>query len=97
MRTRHDHMLHYGQRREADGINILYPAQLGVGFSDIPQSMIWNCRCTLPALVKGFEGETVKSSPKTVDMSFEEWRNHKKEKRRSVDLQQAQRFWLLRA
>lgn len=32
-----------------------------------------NCRCTLLARVKGFEGDTVKSSPKMGGMSFEEW------------------------
>ena len=84
-RTRHDHRLLHGQRRdvdepfEVDNIKILYPAQLGVGSSDIPQSMIWNCRCTLLAWVKGFEGETVKSSPKMGDMSFEEWQEMKED------------------
>lgn len=82
-RTRHDHRMLHGQRREidepfeVDGIKILYPAQSGPGTSDIPQSMIWNCRCTLLAWVKGFEGETVKSSPKMGDMTFEEWLNAK--------------------
>lgn len=83
MRTRHNHRMLHGQRREVDdpfevdGIKILYPAQIGVGSSNIPQSMIWNCRCTLLAWVKGFEGETVKASPKMGDMSFEEWQNMK--------------------
>ena len=39
--------------------------------------MIWNCRCTLLAWVKGYEGDTVKSSPKMGDMSFEEWQKAK--------------------
>lgn len=79
-RTRHEHRMMHGQRRnvdepfELDGVKILYPAQSsGAGSSDIPQSMIWNCRCTLLAWVKGFEGDTVKSSPKMGEMSFEEW------------------------
>lgn len=79
-RTRHEHRMMHGQRREVDepfivdGVKILYPAQSsGPGSSDIPQSMIWNCRCTLLAWAKGFEGETVKSSPKMGDMSFDEW------------------------
>ena len=81
-RTRHSHRMMHGQRREVDepfvvdGVKILYPAQSsGPGSSDIPQSMIWNCRCTLLAWVKGFEGETVTRSPKMGDMSFEEWRD----------------------
>ena len=82
-RTRHEHRLMHGQRREVDepfevdGIKILYPAQAGLAGSSIPQSMIWNCRCTLLAWVKGFEGDTVKTSPKMGDLSFEEWQNEK--------------------
>ena len=69
-RTRHDHrMLPF----EVDGIKILYPAQLKGAASDIPQHMIWNCRCTLLAWVKGFEGETIRKTEKMNGMSFEEW------------------------
>ncbi|MBR5430628.1 MAG: hypothetical protein IK116_08930 [Firmicutes bacterium] len=63
---------------EVDGVEILYPAEAGGRSSDIPQSMIWNCRCTILAWVKGFEGETVKSSPKLGDLTFEEWQQGKK-------------------
>lgn len=83
-RTRHDHRLLHGQRRnvdepfEVDGFQILYPAQSdGPGASDIPQRLIWNCRCTLLSWVKGFEGDTVKDSPKMGDMTFEEWQEAK--------------------
>lgn len=78
-RTRHDHRMLHGQRREVDepfevdGIKILYPAQLKGASSDIPQHMIWNCRCTLLAWVKGFEGETIRKTEKMNGMSFEEW------------------------
>lgn len=34
-----------------------------------------NCRCTLRAWVKGFEGETVTSSPGMEGLSFEEWQD----------------------
>lgn len=84
-RTRHDHRMLHGQRREVDepfevdGVEILYPAQLKSGDSDIPQQMIWNCRCTLLAWVKGFEGETVKHSEDMGDMTFEEWQEAKPE------------------
>ena len=94
MRTRHDHRRLHGQRRnvdepfEVDGIKILYPAQGGPGSSDIPQSMIWNCRCTLLAWVKGFEGDTVKESPKMGDMSFEEWQQAKAHPDTKVDREQ---------
>ena len=74
-------MLH-GQRREVDepfevdGFEILYPGQVA-GESEIPQHLIWNCRCTLAAWVKGFEPDTVTQSPKMGDMSFEEWQQAK--------------------
>lgn len=87
-RTRHEHRMMHGQRRDVDepfildGVKILYPAQSsGEGSSDIPQSMVWNCRCTLLAWVKGFEGDTVKESPKMGDMTFEEWLEDKAPKR----------------
>ena len=87
-RTRHSHRMMHGQRRdldepfELDGVKILYPGQsTGPGSSDIPQSMLWNCRCTLLAWVKGYEGETVKSSPGLRDMTFEEWQAGKTDER----------------
>lgn len=82
-RTRHEHRLMHGQRRDVgepfvvDGIEIMYPAQtgdfMGVRESDIPQSLIWNCRCTILAWVKGFEHDTIKESDKMGDMTFDEW------------------------
>ena len=78
-RTRHAHRLMHGQQTTVDepfetpdGYTIYYPADC-TGDSDAPQEEIWNCRCTLLAWVKGFEGETVKSSPAMGDMTFEEW------------------------
>ncbi|MBQ3330813.1 MAG: hypothetical protein IJG87_06510 [Ruminococcus sp.] len=83
-RTRHDHRLMHGQRTTVDkpfhtpdGFKIMWPADCTSGSSDAPQSEIWNCRCTLLSWVKGFEGETIKSSPKMGDMSFEEWQQAK--------------------
>jgi len=85
-RTRHDHRMLHGQRRkldepfevavEGDVIQIFYPGQ-SAGSSDIPQSMIWGCRCTLIAWVEGFEGDTVKEAPGMAGLSFEEWRETK--------------------
>lgn len=79
-RTRHEHRMMHGQRRNVgepfvvDGIKIMWPAQSsGEGAGDIPQQMLWNCRCTLLSWVNGFEGDTVKSSPKMGKMTFEEW------------------------
>lgn len=82
-RTRHEHRMMHGQRRKVDepfrtpdGYTIYYPADSS-GSSDVPQREIWNCRCTLLSWVKGFEGETVKASPKMGGMSFEEWQEEK--------------------
>ena len=87
-RTRHDHRLMHGQRTEVDkpfnlpdGHKIYYPADC-TGESDAPQREIWNCRCTLLAWVKGYERDTVKSSPKMGEMTFEEWQNEKAPKKR---------------
>lgn len=83
-RTRHEHRLMHGKRTEVDepfytpeGFKIYYPADC-TGESDAPQKEIWNCRCTLKAMVKGFERDTVKSSPGMGDLSFEEWQGKKR-------------------
>lgn len=84
-RTRHDHRLMHGKRTDVDkpfitpdGFEIMWPAQSdGPGSSDIPQSMIWNCRCTLRAMVKGYERDSVTESAWMRDqgLTFEEWQN----------------------
>lgn len=89
-RTRHEHRMMHGQRRgvgepfEIEGVKILWPAQVNYDGTNLPQELIWNCRCTLLSLVKGFEGDTVKTSPKMGEMSFEEWQ-HEKEKLKTVN------------
>lgn len=82
-RTRHDHRMMHGRRttvdepfRSPDGFTIYYPAD-STGESDAPQREIWNCRCTIRAMVKGYERNTIKNSKKMGDMSFEEWQNMK--------------------
>lgn len=80
-RTRHEHRMMHGQRRnvgepfEVSGIKIMYPAQTGSfgGVSNIPQELIWNCRCTILSFVKGYEHDTIKHSDKMGKMTFEEW------------------------
>lgn len=86
-RTRHDHRLMHGQRRDVDepfklpsGQEILYPAD-SRGNSYALQGEIWNCRCTLLSWVKGFEGDTVKESPKMGEMTFDEWQDAKKDQK----------------
>ncbi len=78
-RTRHEHRLMHGQRRDVgqpffvDGVEILYPAWMGTGDYKVPPDLIWNCRCTILAWVKGFEHETLTSSNKLGGMSYEKW------------------------
>ena len=87
-RTRHDHRLMHGQKTKInepfhtpDGFTIMWPADCTSSVSTAPQSEIWNCRCTLLSWVKGFEGDTVKHSPKMGDMTFEEWLEAKEERK----------------
>ena len=83
MRTRHEHRLMHGQRRnvnqpfEVDGVEILYPAWLGMGDYKVPPDLIWNCRCTLLAFVKGFEHDALKTSERMEGLSYEDWLNAK--------------------
>lgn len=80
-RTRHEHRLMHGQRRdvgepfEVSGVKIMYPAQTGsfMGISNLPQELLWNCRCTILAFVKGYEHDTITHSDKMGNMTFEEW------------------------
>ena len=51
-----------------DGYELRFP-----GDPEGPAYLVYNCRCTTLSWVKGFEGDTVKSSPKMGYMSFEEW------------------------
>lgn len=93
-RTRHEHRMMHGQRRNVDepfevsGIKIMWPGNDKCGSSTVPQQLIWNCRCTLLSWVKGFEGDTVKKSPKMGDMTFEEWQNEKDPKKQTAQKKQ---------
>lgn len=94
-RTRHAHRLMHGRRttvdepfRTPDGFTIYYPADC-TGMSTAPQKEIWNCRCTLRAMVKGYERETIKESPKMGDMTFEEWQQEKAPKPKTEEESQA--------
>lgn len=80
-RTRHTHRLLDGQRRnvdepfEVDGQNILY-----AGDPYAPQGLIWNCRCTMLAWVKGFEENIfLKAQTHPDNMSYAEWKFAKQE------------------
>ena len=74
-RTRHTHREMHGQRTTVDepfvvdGIEIMYP---GAGGENIPQELLWNCRCSLLAWVEGFEHDTLTDSDK-MTMDFDDW------------------------
>lgn len=100
-RTRMSHRLLDGQRKkvneyfEIDGIKLKYPADLGGKDYKVPASEVMNCRCTMLAWVKGFEGKKVTSSPKLKGMSYEDWKNakatdpnYKAEMRKTADKRQ---------
>lgn len=80
-RTRHEHRMMHGQRRnvgepfEVSGVKIMYPAQTGsfMSIENAPQELIWNCRCTILAFVKGYEHDTITHSDKMGKMTFEQW------------------------
>ena len=80
-RTRHTHRLLDGQRRkvdepfEVDGQKILY-----AGDPYAPQGLIWNCRCTMLAWVKGFESNIfLKAQTHPDNMTYAEWKFAKQE------------------
>lgn len=75
-RTRHTHRLLDGQRRnvdepfEVDGQKILY-----AGDPYAPQGLIWNCRCTMLAWVKGFESNIfLKARTHPDNMTYADWK-----------------------
>lgn len=97
-RTRSEHRYMHGQRTTVDvpfntpdGYTIYYPADC-TGESDAPQSEIWNCRCTLLAWAKGFEGETIRHSPKMHDMDFDEWQKAAAHPFTQADLKQLEEY-----
>lgn len=91
MRTRHEHRVLDGQRREIDepfeveGEKIQYP-----GDPTAPAHLVYNCRCTLVQQVKGFEYDI--RGDKDVDysgiegMTYDEWKEDRREKPNPITL-----------
>lgn len=81
-RTRHEHRMLDGQTVdvdepfEVDGYEIMFP-----GDPDAAPHLIWNCRCTTIASIKGFERDlsdlSLRRDEKLEDMSYEEWKEAK--------------------
>lgn len=87
-RTRHQHAMMDGQKApidkpfKMDGYNIMYPGDMSA-----PGYLVYNCRCTLVAAVKGVDTSDAKRrarDPETGEavlienMSYAEWANWKK-------------------
>lgn len=77
-RTRHEHILLDGQKRkvgepfQVDGYKIAFP-----GDPDAEPFLVYNCRCTLIAEVKGIDyklSDTSQRDNKLGDMTYDEWK-----------------------
>lgn len=81
-RTRHSHAVLDGQIREIgepfeiDGFQILYPGQPAPGQDYKVGSQIYNCRCTIVAVLKGFENKDYSKygNGKLGDETYEQWK-----------------------
>ena len=86
-RTRHEHRMLDGQMQEVDepfvvdGVEIMYPADYGGKDYKVPPDMIYNCRCTIGAAVKGTKlyDEGIGAANRVVGtgQTYEEWKNAK--------------------
>ena len=91
-RTRHEHRMLDGQMQEVDepfhvgGIEIMYPADYGGKTYKVPPDMIYNCRCSIGAAVKGTrlydEGIGAANREVGTGQTYEEWKNAKAEKQK---------------
>lgn len=85
-RTRHEHRMLHGQRRkldepfQVDGYGIRFP-----GDPTAPGFLVYNCRCTLVAAIKGVDYSRVEYSPKMGEMTFEEWQRGGTRHKRNTD------------
>jgi SPP1 gp7 family putative phage head morphogenesis protein len=86
-RTRHTHRQLHGERMDVGGTfsnGCRFP-----GDPSGPAEEVYNCRCTLVAAIKGFEGDKVTSSPKMGDMSYDEWVGEHEELTDYIELSKA--------
>jgi len=90
MRTRHEHRVLDGQRRdvdvpfEADGYKIRYP-----GDPEAAPSMVYNCRCTIIQQTKGDEWgiHDNRTDYSAIEgMSYDEWKKDRREKPNPITL-----------
>lgn len=75
MKTRHAHRLLDGTVEEveepffAEGEEILYPCD-----PEAAPAMVYNCRCSIRAVIEGHEGRHVTDSPKMKGLSYDDWK-----------------------
>ena len=89
-RTRHEHRLLDGQTAkvggyfEVEGDKIRYP-----GDPEAPGYLVYNCRCTLIAYMKGFERDMSDLNGRNTknfdNMSYEEWKNERESTSKSIN------------
>lgn len=92
-RTRISHRFLDGEERdvnepfEVDNVEIYYPGDLGGADYDVPGYLIWNCRCTIIAQVKGFEynirGKDTDYSQ--IEGDYEDWKEAHESKSEPID------------
>lgn len=93
-RTRHEHRLLDGQMQDVGepfhvgGIEIMYPADYGGKNYKVPPDMIYNCRCTIGAAVKGSklatDGINSVDRPNSTGMSYDEWKQGKAQPKKTA-------------
>lgn len=74
-RTRHEHRILDGQTKpidepfEVDGMKIDYPGDIAAD-----PALVWNCRCTMTALVDGWEDKSGQLRDASVIGDYDEWK-----------------------
>lgn len=84
-RTRHEHRMLDGKMQDVDepfhvdGVDIMYPADYGGRDYKVPPDMIYNCRCTIGAAVKGSRLLEERKTNRVVEggMSYDDWKKAK--------------------
>ena len=89
MRTRHEHRqldgetVDVGEPFKVDGYELRYP-----GDPTAPGHLVYNCRCRLQGVVKGFEinykGFDLRDDPDVEGMTYEQWKENKVEKPKPI-------------
>lgn len=73
---------------DVDGVQIYYPGDLGGEDYKVPGYLIWNCRCTIIAQVKGFEynTRTDRTDYSQINGEYEDWLAEQESQSNPIDL-----------